>query len=143
MIYLKIRPFPKRLEAYRAFENLYPYLSYEYNPYVSEAWDKAIVEVTTMEEVLSNLNHRQVRQNLPKQVKQSLDDKVLPLDGKERLKEMLKIQWKERLDSEHSWNRKFSKKGYSVYDVLFRDLLQKASNEKELIALASLWSVDL
>jgi len=93
--HLKKFAFLDRLGAFRSFQNQYPYLSYEYQPYVSEAWDKAIVEVATMEEVMSNLNHWSIREEFPKEVKQYLTEKILPLNDEKRLQKMFKIEWEE------------------------------------------------
>lgn len=144
--HLKNIPFPKRLETYRSFQNQYPYLSYEYHPYVSLAWDEAIIEVTTIEEVTENLKHWTIKEKFTQEVKQFLTEKILPLDGEERLQEMFNFEWK--AVAWHEGKKKifrtrcFSQKNYSVYKSLFQTLIRNADNAKDLINIASIWGVD-
>lgn len=144
--HLKNYPFTDRLSAYREFQNQYPYLSYEYHPYVSKAWEKAIVEVTTMEEVIANLKHWSIREKFNKEVTKSLAENVLSLRGEERLKEMFNIKWAEAAwrDGQQvkKWSKRFAFKTMSVYESLLRTLIEKARNANELIGIASLWRIE-
>lgn len=141
--HLKKFAFPDRLGAYRNFQNQYPYLSYEYQPYVSGAWDKAIVDVTTMEEVMSNLKHWSLREKFPQEVKQYLAEKILSLDSEERLSEMFKMEWQELAWKEGKQKifcaKRLVQKTFSVYEPLLQTLIKKASNAQELISVASIW----
>jgi len=140
---LKPIPFLDRLGAYRNFQNQYPYLSYEYQPYVSRAWDEAIVEVTTMEEVISNLKHWSNREKFPKEVKQYLAKNILSTDGEKRLAEMAKMEWQELAYREGTkkiyWAKQFADKNFTVYELLLRKLINEACSPQELISLASIW----
>ncbi len=100
-----------------------------------------------MDEVMSNLKHWSIRHNLPKEVKQQLTEKILPLNGEERFQEMLKIQWREfaykKGKEKVFWTRYFMKKSCSVYEPLLRTLIEKAKDAKELISIASICGVDM
>lgn len=144
---LKEIPFINRLEYYRSqFENKYPYLSYEYHPHVYDAWNKAIVEVTTMEDVLLNLKHWSIREKFPKEVIQFIEEKILPLNSEERFKELFKMEWKDVAWREGKkkfyCTKRFSEKNFTVYKSLFTVLIQKTNNTKELISLLSIWGIN-
>ncbi|WP_282201550.1 hypothetical protein [Collibacillus ludicampi] len=86
-------PYTERINAFHAFKQEYPYLSYEYHPYVSEAWRKAIVSVTTEQDVLDAKKTYAWTRPAPKFVQEYIAKHIFPLKGEKRLKAIYQMRW--------------------------------------------------
>ncbi|MCF8568401.1 hypothetical protein LLE49_27155 [Alicyclobacillus tolerans] len=88
----------KRIAAFQQFEKQYPYLSAEYYPLVSQAWDKAILKVTSLDDFLGLRKGWTCPASLPKALRDQVLEYVRTLfkQSPETWKEeLLKLRWTE------------------------------------------------
>ncbi|GMA65634.1 hypothetical protein [Alicyclobacillus fastidiosus] len=91
-------PLKNRIATYQQFQNEYPYLSAEYSPLMREAWDKAIVAVTTLDEFLAARKDWSCPVDIPPKLTKQVQQYVESVFWKPKdlwREELMKLRWTE------------------------------------------------
>lgn len=139
----RLRPlsFADRLSTYQAFKAEYPSLAFEYSPLLSEAWQKAIIEVTTEQDVMAFQDHWKYIGRLPAYVTSYIENVIFPLSGDARLEAMWSLRWVDSKKPDHGkyWIRYLPKIQMTYYKPLFSKLIRETQDVSMLKLLCRIW----
>lgn len=147
---LKVVPFDSRLNVYHAFEAEYPRLSYDYNAgmnLMSNAWKRAIVAVTTIDDVLSSKKEWTCKAKFPKEAVSHIRDVIFNADREQWVHMLKQIHWSESAytgsDGRENWRvNSLCNRNTNIYTPLLDALIPQARNATELLKLAEIRGED-
>lgn len=147
---LRAVPFERRLSKFRRFEEEYPRLSYDYNTGMrlfSDAYDKAMIAVSTLDEVLSSEKVWTCRAEFPKEAVNYIREAIYPAPRETWLSLLKAIKWSEPAwtgtDGRKNWRvHSLSKRGMNVFTPLLDALIPQARTVAELLKLAAIRGED-
>ncbi|KPV42670.1 hypothetical protein [Alicyclobacillus ferrooxydans] len=134
---LKQVPLDKRIPALQSFEHQYPYLSSEYHPLVREAWDKAIVAVTSLDELLSYYASWTCKAEFPKgkgSVIREYVQTVFQFSREQWKEELLKLRWTEG-GQQGCFVYRFAARDVTYYRPLYLHYITECRTPEELLKL--------
>lgn len=128
--YIRPVPLEKRIEALHQVEKLYPYTSRAYSSLVHDAWDKALLAVTTPEEYL-NFAQKHALRHLPKVVQKYIETDLSELKGEARMRIISSLVWKAEYFVEQ-----FHDRCYTYYKPLIQRAVETAEGKGLVYALS-------
>ncbi|MBU8908157.1 hypothetical protein [Desertibacillus haloalkaliphilus] len=142
---LKLLPFEKRLDCYKWwFTNQYPHLSYEYHPLISQAWDDALIEISTEEEAAESFKKDGHIYKFPRSVKEWLKDifesDCSLFEVESKFDEIRTLRWIEKEGDMHLLCQ-LNKRDYTFYKHLLSHYIENAKSFKNFLVFCGKWGV--
>lgn len=128
-------PFEARLNTYHGFKSEMPALSYDYHPWVSNAWHKAICTVTTIDELLDAEKNWTCKLSVPKGAAEYIKTVVFRAEPQERLNLVKRMRWVESRYEHKFYMAMPEQREITYYRELYTKFIAEARTPGELMSV--------
>lgn len=128
-------PLKNRIDAFHHFESQLPTLSFDYHEWVSNAWDTAILKVTTLDEFLAEEKGWSCKAELPESAVRYIKTTVFETEPSKRLEVIKRMRWVKSEESGRYYMGMPAQQEVTYYGSLYARFIEEARTPSELVSI--------